>query len=418
MKSNLSKPRMVLMLAALFLSSMCTESDMVITPIVSSLYDVFSDSPTWLVNLGITGPAFIGLPFCLLGGWLADRYDKKKLMVAFFALFTVSSTLGAAVQNIYYFVFMRQLAAGVAWAVTNTVAFAIIADVFVDKKQHSMVVGFYGSATSCMGALLAMVAGMLATNGGWTSAFATYLISIPVLVLLIVSLPSLPAKAVAASPAAKAVAKADKGWWKRLMPLMCQAFFICICYFVLVFMPSVYITDSGIGNEAFTGIFASLVSIASGVGALFFGVVYMRMKKAVYLPAVFVMAAGFILMALFPSRAMALLAAVVVGLAWPFYFSYLMVRCTELVTPDKAGRATGLISVADGASAALSSYAVTGAMQVTGATSSVAIWPLFGIVLAAVGVVSVAWYLRRGRKLSVGLDPEVREMVAAQAARA
>lgn len=417
MKSNLSKPRMVLMLAALFLSSMCTESDMVLTPIVSSLYDVFSDSPTWLINLGITGPAFVGLPFCLLGGWLADRFDKKKLMVGFFALFTVTSTLGAAVENIYYFVVLRQLAAGVAWAVTNTVAFAIFADVFVDKKMHSMVVGFYGSATSCVGALLALVAGMLATNGGWTGAFATYLVAIPVLILLIVSLPSCPPVAVA-KPAAKVAAKADKGWWKRLVPLTCQAFFICICYFVLVYMPSVYVTDAGIGNEAFTGILASLVHITSGIGALFFGVVYMRMKKAIYLPAIFVMAIGFILMALFPSRVMALVAGVVIGLAWPFYFSYLWVRCTELVTPDKAGRATGIVSIADGLAAALSSYAVTGAMQVTGATSSVAIWPLFGIVLAAMGVVSVAWYLRRGRKLSVGLDPEVREMVAAQAARA
>jgi MFS family permease len=69
------------MLAALFLSVMCTMGDMVVTPIVADLYTVFADAPEALINLGVTGPAIAGLPFCFLGGWLADHMDKKVLMV-------------------------------------------------------------------------------------------------------------------------------------------------------------------------------------------------------------------------------------------------------------------------------------------------------------------------------------------------
>ncbi len=56
---QLSKGRMVLALAALFLSSMCTLGDLVVNPIVANLYEVFANDPEWLINFGITGPALV-----------------------------------------------------------------------------------------------------------------------------------------------------------------------------------------------------------------------------------------------------------------------------------------------------------------------------------------------------------------------
>lgn len=396
--ANLSQSRKVLALAALFLSTMCTESDMVITPVVSSLYQVFEGSPTWLINLGITGPAFIGLPFCLLGGWLSDHYDKKRIMVAFFALFTVSSTFGAAIPNVYYFVVMRQFAAGVAWAVTNAAALVIIADMFPGEEEHGRVVGYYGAASSVMGALLSVLAGLLATSGGWTGAFRTYLISIPVLLMLVAFLPSCPPTGLKGGKRDMVKESGAGAWWKRLMPLFVQALLVCTCYLVLIYMPSVYVTDAGIGDESFTGVMAAVVCVTSGLGALFFGTAYKRFKHAVYLPALFVMGLGFVLMAAHPTNGVALGSAAIIGLMWPFYLSYIWVRCTELVPADKWGQATGILSVADGVSSAMSSYVVTGGMALTGASSVLQIWPAFGVILIAVGIASTFWYVLRGRK--------------------
>lgn len=66
-------------LTALFLSSMCTLGDLVINPIVNDLYAAFSDAPVSVINFGITGPALVGLPFCILAGRLCDKYNKKSL---------------------------------------------------------------------------------------------------------------------------------------------------------------------------------------------------------------------------------------------------------------------------------------------------------------------------------------------------
>ena len=58
--SDLPKWRLALALAALFLSSMCTMGDLVISPIAANIYEAFADAPTALINLGVTGPALVG----------------------------------------------------------------------------------------------------------------------------------------------------------------------------------------------------------------------------------------------------------------------------------------------------------------------------------------------------------------------
>lgn len=169
--SDLSKWRLVLALAALFLSSMCTMGDLVISPVAADIYAAFADAPTTLVNLGVTGPALVGLPFGLVTGILCDRTDKKKIMLAGFAVFTLSSVLGIARVDVYYFVAMRLLATGVGWGITNTAALSILADLFTDEDEHARYVGWYNAAMSTIGALLASAAGLLAADG-WTLATA------------------------------------------------------------------------------------------------------------------------------------------------------------------------------------------------------------------------------------------------------
>ena len=70
---------------------MCTMGDLVISPIAADIYEAFADSPTALINLGVTGPALVGLPFGLIAGIMCDRMDKKKIMLAGFLVFTIAS---------------------------------------------------------------------------------------------------------------------------------------------------------------------------------------------------------------------------------------------------------------------------------------------------------------------------------------
>ena len=394
--SQLSKSRLFLALLALFLSSMCTLGDLVINPIAAQLYVVFADSPEWLINLGITGPALAGLPFGLIAGVLCDRVDKKWVMVIGFAIFTVSACLGALITNIYYFVVMRLCATGVGWGITNTAAMSILADLFTDEDEHGKYVGFYNSVMSIMGAIMAAVAGFLAVSA-WQNAFMTYYIAIPILIMLIIFLPSFKPEHKNAEAQATAAETVPKGWWKRSVILAVQVFFVAISYFVLLYMIALYVTDAGVGNEAFIGVLASAATIATAVGSFIFGPVYKRMKTAVYLPALFVIALCFILMGFFPSTGVTIVCVVLAGFMWPFYFCYFYVRVTEIAPASKAGTATSIVAFSDGLAATGSSYLLTGLIGVTG-TTAVAVWPTFGVILIVVGIISAIYVATHFKK--------------------
>ena len=395
---ELPKGKLVLALVALFLSSMCTLGDLVVNPIVANLYEVFADSPEWLINLGITGPALVGLPFGFIAGVLCDRMDKKWVMVVGFAIFVASACCGALITNIYYFVALRLCATGIGWGITNTAALAILADLFTDEDEHGKYVGWYNTVMSLMGAGMAAVAGMLAAGGTWQSAFQTYLISIPILVMLIVFLPSFKPKAKAAgADEANADETVPSGWWTKLIPLTVQVFFVALCYFVMLYMIALFVTDAAAGDEAFIGMLASAGTIATAVGSFVFGSVYKRMKNAVYLPALFIMGICFLAMAFMPSAPVITACVIVAGFFWPFYFCFFYTRCTELAPASRAGTATSIVAVSDGLAAAGCSYALTGLMGTMGATS-VQVWPIFGVILFIVGIVSCIWFFATRKK--------------------
>ena len=405
-QSDLPKWRLVLSLAALFLSSMCTMGDLVVSPVAADVYRAFADAPEWLVNLGITGPALFGLPFGLLTGVLCDKLDKKKIMVVGFALFAFSSVFGAAHENVCFFVTMRLLATGVGWGITNTAALSILADLFPDETEHGKYVGWYNSAMSAIGALLAYGAGILAA-GSWQNAYAMYLVAIPVLVMLVAFLPSFPPTRSVAAPvqevkgaSTSSVAalarglfpfqerdKAARGWWKGLAALSVQVFLVATLYFVILYLVSLYVADAGVGDEAFSGMLMSIMTIGTALSSLVFGFFYKRLKSNVYIPALFAIALVFLALAKFPIAPVIVAALAIAGLAWPFYFCYFYTRCTEIVPATKQSTATSIVAAADGLAVTASSFLLTGTIAVTGGNCLDA-YQVFGFAMMAIAVAS------------------------------
>lgn len=387
--SKLSKGSVTLILVSLFLSTMCTMGDMVIVPIAGNLYDVFDN--VMLVNAIISAPAVTGLLFCLIGGRMVDKMDKKFVMILGFVIFTLSSVFGAVIENVYYVLICRLLATGVAWGLTSTAALGILADMFLDEEKHGMVVGWYNAAMAAIGAVLSFVAGNLALSG-WKTAYNTYWAAIPVLVMLILFLPSAPPKQLSGN--SDKTAKGAAGWYKPLLPLCGQVFFIGAAYYVIVYVIAVYVADAGIGNEAFSGTLSSIGTIASCLACMSFGVVYTKLKKATPLPSFFLIAAGFFLMAAFPNRAIAVICCAVMGASWGIFYSYFYAHCTEIVPEQMQGTALGIVGAVSGIASFFCTYMVTGLQSVMGVTSSVGVWPAFGVISLVVAVLSVIGYVK------------------------
>lgn len=412
---GLSGPHFALALAALFLSSMCTMGDLVIGPAVAEVYRAFADSPSWLVNLGVTGPALVGLPFGLATGAACDHMDKKVIMVTGFAAFTVGAVFGAAVEDVRYFVSMRLLATGVGWGITNTAALSILAEMFEDDGDHGKYVGWYNAAISVIGAALAAVAGGLAVSA-WKNVYFAYLAAIPVLIMLVAFLPRFPPHRSTAmhvetvrgksTSSAAALARdllrqqprgSAPGWWRKLAPLTLQTFAVALLYFVMLYLISLYVTDADIGDESFTGMLTSVMTVSTALGSLVFGSAYRRLGNAVCLPALFAISSSFFALSYWPNAAMAPIAVAVAGLAWPFCFCYFYTHCTELVPAAKQSTATSVVASANGLAVTGCSYLLTGAIEMTGG-SCLTVYPLFGAAMAGIATLSTVGFALSHRK--------------------
>lgn len=408
--AHMSKGRMACAIAALFLSSMCTMGDLVITPVVANLYEVYAHEPVWLINLGITGPAIVGLPFGLLTGWLCDRIDKKRIMVVGFGIFTVAGVFGIAFQNIYYFVTMRLCATGIGWGITNTAALAILADMFTDEVKHARFVGWYNAAMSLIGALLASVSGFLALDG-WTHVFEAYWIAIPVFVMLLVFLPACPPRSDTAKKVEEVVGESRSSaaavarglyaaqlpgsraprWWSKLVPLAVQVFFVALLYFMIFYMAGVYVADKSLGDEAFVGILTSVMTIFTAIGSVVFGAAYKILHNKVYWPALIVIALGYFVLAVATSQIIVVVTLAAIGFAWPFYFCFFYSYCTEIVPPTKTGLSTSIVASANGLAMAASSQVLTFALGISSGGCA-QVYPVFGCMLLGILVISLLVY--------------------------
>lgn len=72
-----------------------------------------------------------------------------------------------------------------------------------------------------------------------------------------------------------------------MAPLTLQTFAVALLYFVMLYLISLYVTDADIGDESFTGMLTSVMTVSTALGSLVFGSAYRRLGNAVCLPALF-----------------------------------------------------------------------------------------------------------------------------------
>ena len=86
---------------------------------------------------------------------------------------------------------------------------------------------------------------------------------------------------------------ATKKWWVAIVPLTVQVFFVALLYYIILYLVGVYVSDKGLGDEAFTGLLTSILTISTAIGSIAFGFFYKALKNKVYIPGLLAIAAAF-----------------------------------------------------------------------------------------------------------------------------
>jgi predicted MFS family arabinose efflux permease len=218
---------------------------------------------TFLIKMvtGIVGPAMIiGAP---LAGWLADRFDRRPLLVFFGSLFIVSAVapafLGSAGEIVVARFFSGASGGGLA-----TIGLAMVAHCY-DERRRPGIIGILAFLTLGSSVLTLPIAGAAAT-GGWRHAFYIFFAMVPLVLLAL--LRPLPAPA---QESAEPVKTRDRGLPRIPFALLVIAVVIGLALSLPGILYSFYFTELGLKGVATISLLLMYQATVAGTATLLFG---------------------------------------------------------------------------------------------------------------------------------------------------
>lgn len=139
-----------------------------IVPLLVEHFVISKSTAGLSISAAVAGSVLIQLP----GGFLMDRYDNRRLMLAGILVYLPVAIAGTLVQSYHAFLAMR-LIAGLAAGGLFVLGANVVAEVFAGRRQGFVTTLFIASAP--VGFALSQLAGpALGTRFGWAAPFVAY----------------------------------------------------------------------------------------------------------------------------------------------------------------------------------------------------------------------------------------------------
>lgn len=258
MTKTISKTKRTLALIAIFFSTLAVMADLAITPVIGLIYGYYPDNMS-AVNYIVSGPMLVLVVASLITPLLTKRFNKKAVFIVATVIFSIGAIFGVAVDDPMYICFSRTLV-GIGEGVINAVGIAYIADLYEDPQDRNKITGFYNAAQSLMGMILSYAAGMLAANGIWMEVYKLYWLSIPMLIFVILFLPSVKPDKQAAAVKKEKKSKEAIGWRYWYMSAIFFIANILLGATILYYLSS-YIFENNLGDSSFAGLSTAVKSV-------------------------------------------------------------------------------------------------------------------------------------------------------------
>lgn len=381
MNEKMSKGRTIMFLIALFLTNVAVMADMVIIPAANGLYETFQNDAA--VNFILSGPSFLMVFSSMLCGKFMQYLSKKKILVGAMVVFAVGSIMGGAVENVYYVLGMRVLV-GISMGFVNAAAMALIAEVYVDEDKRGTIMGIFNATMAGTGAVVGLIAGTFAVDS-WQAVFKVYWISIPIIVLMLLFLPSTPPEG-HQTVSKEEKAQRDTSYVIHQVMLMASCFAYNLIYAIIYYQVAVLVAEQGYGNESVAALLSALGTVGSCILCILFGFLYSKLKRATILVGYVGLCLSYLMLYMASGPVMAGIACTLCGASYGYGFSYFFLRCTVVVPQDRVSSSISMTTAIGGLGMFLSTYACTLLQKLFGTTGILALLPA-AIAAAGIGAV-------------------------------
>ena len=321
--------------------------------------------------------------FIILGaplvGWLSDNVGRKSLLNISLIVFGIAGTSGYFADS-FLFMFMGRAVLGLSIAGIKTATVAMVGD-YYRGSERNRVIGWQGSAMKFGGVIFMLLGGFLA-NSSWQTPFLGYLLAFVIVpsgfIALSESLPNTRQDALALDADRPSIPLLGASY------VFVSAFFASAFFFITPVQLPFYLHTVFSATPFEMG---AAIALGNTIGALS-SLVYYKFKAqlnfvGVYALIYFSMAAGYLVVAVAPTYAMALLGMVIAGIGFGLYMPNQSSWILSIVAPKRRGFGVGLVTTAMFVG---QFFAPILAQPIIDPDDPTAVWRSVSLVLLALGV--------------------------------
>lgn len=345
------------LLVVLFLSTVLTMAEGIMSPTYNALYEKFPNHLGW-INFAITGCYLVSF----LLGFVVDRICVRVSRKAMLLAGGLIGTAGAA-GMIFFFspvsIAISRAFLQVAYTLTFTVTMTIFNEMYEDANERARKIGYYNGFGMIVSSGLSMASGYLAVTSV-QSAFRLHILIVLYLAAVVFFVPNIqkdtPEVSARSENKEKTVsAKLGKNYWITVVNYGLFTAAVCSGSF----FSSIYVIENGLGTEATVGTMASVVGLFSFAVSILFGGFFEKQAKNLALISYGLSALAAFLLALYPSMLIAYLGFGILSVTMVSNKIYYYTLIPRTVPENALVKAIARISILTTIGTTVSSYFVT-----------------------------------------------------------
>jgi len=370
----------------------------VLVPVLPQMMAHFAHVPNhqYLVQGGVlTMPALCVMLFSPLAGWLADRFQRRRILIVGMIAYAFLGISPILLDDLFAIIATR-IGVGVCEAIIMTVTTTLICDYFSGPAREKWLAS--QTAVASLSALvLIFVGGLLGSAYGWRGPFWMYLLSLILLIGVVAFTwePQTVASAQTDSPAK--VTGSIHFPWARMLGVCAITLFASIMFYTVPTEGSLALEALGVTDPARIGKFTAIASLGVPLGTFVFRG-FARWPIGLLLGCeLAIIGGGFLWMGKVPNVQAFVLAAGLNQVGCGMILPTLLTWATRGLAFEIRGRGTGLWTGSFFMGQFLSGMVITLIGEHVGGLSSALV--VVGVTAMAAGLVSLVVGMRTRRSV-------------------
>ncbi len=336
--------------AGLLVMSLTMACNSALAPILAEVGKFFPDASDSAVQIVLTMINLTTLPAMFLEPFLEPRITKRDIAVIGTVLMLIGGLMPQVLNSKLWMLYLASVVIGVGLSFVVVTSSSLISDYFTGLDK-SRVMGFQSIFVSVGGTIIAKGSGIMTAAAGWTRGYLVFLITLPIIIIIILTVPK-----------GETTVKAEKSEKKGISGNMIYFGVLCLItgIFVATFNTNIamYIDRKGIGDASTAGTVASIMQVIGIVGGLLLGNTVKLFKRLTIGASILMMAAGTAMVGFSTSIPVICIGAAVVGFGFAIRNPGAVTFAANMVPAAQASIAIAIVSSTYNVGNFISAYVV------------------------------------------------------------